>query len=176
VTLRALAAGDAEAVFGALRIPGFTDGLLLEPPSDVGEVRRAIEEDAERWRRGEAYSFAVVADADVAGRVDLRPDRFVAGALNLGFWIERTKWGRGLATDAGHAALRIAFEELGCREVWAGAATWNEPSHVVLRRLGFRHREHRRHGYRKNGRWVANERYCLTGDAWSRRRPPMPGL
>ncbi len=58
------------------------------------------------------------------------------GEPELGYWIARAHWGRGYATEAAGAVLRIA-RTLGHRRVVAGHFTDNPASGKVLRKLGF---------------------------------------
>jgi RimJ/RimL family protein N-acetyltransferase len=58
------------------------------------------------------------------------------GEPELGYWIARAHWGRGYATEAAAAVLRIA-RTLGHRRVVAGHFTDNPASGKVLRKLGF---------------------------------------
>ncbi len=44
-------------------------------------------------------------------------------------------WGRGLATEAGRAFLRLGFEELGLQRIVAIAHPDNRASHAVMERL-----------------------------------------
>jgi RimJ/RimL family protein N-acetyltransferase len=54
----------------------------------------------------------------------------------LGYWIAREHWGRGYATEAAGAVLRIA-RTLGHTRLTAGHFTDNPASGRVLRKLGF---------------------------------------
>ena len=56
--------------------------------------------------------------------------------VELGYWIARTSWGRGYATEAGAGVLEIA-RLLGHRRVSAGHFVDNPASGRVLRKLGF---------------------------------------
>ncbi len=58
------------------------------------------------------------------------------GQPELGYWIARDHWGRGYATEAAGAVLRIA-RTLGHRRVTAGHFVDNPASGKVLRKLGF---------------------------------------
>lgn len=58
------------------------------------------------------------------------------GEPELGYWIARAHWGRGYATEAAGAVLRIA-RTLGHRRLTAGHFTDNPASGRVLRKLGF---------------------------------------
>ena len=58
------------------------------------------------------------------------------GTVEMGYWIGRTQWGQGYATEAGAAVLAIA-RMIGHREVRASHFLDNPASGRVLRKLGF---------------------------------------
>ena len=60
----------------------------------------------------------------------------IEGEVELGYWIGRDYWGRGYATEAARAVLRLA-KVLGHREVVAGHFIDNPASGAVLRKVGF---------------------------------------
>ena len=62
-----------------------------------------------------------------------------APELELGFHLMPSMWGRGLASDAGAAVARFAFEQLGLARVYAGHHPQNDASRHVLTKLGFRY-------------------------------------
>ncbi len=57
----------------------------------------------------------------------------------LGYWIGRPFWGRGLIPEASRELLRHAFEDLGMKRVWCGYYDGNEKSKRVQEKLGFRY-------------------------------------
>lgn len=59
-----------------------------------------------------------------------------AGAVELGFWIARSWWGQGLATEAARAVLEIATM-LGHRQIAAAHFVDNPASGRVLEKAGF---------------------------------------
>lgn len=59
-----------------------------------------------------------------------------AGETEVGWRLSRSAWGHGYATEAGSAALRIAFEELRLARVWSITTLGNVRSQAVMRRLG----------------------------------------
>jgi RimJ/RimL family protein N-acetyltransferase len=59
-----------------------------------------------------------------------------SGAVELGYWIGRSFWGRGFATEAGRALLDIAHA-LGLRQLEASHFIDNPASARVLDKLGF---------------------------------------
>lgn len=56
--------------------------------------------------------------------------------IELGYWIGRAHWGRGYASEASRAVLRLA-KVLGHKEIVAGHFIDNPASGAVLRKVGF---------------------------------------
>lgn len=57
----------------------------------------------------------------------------------IGYWIAKPFWGRGLATEAGQALINYARDELAAQVVTAGHYDDNPASGRVLAKLGFRY-------------------------------------
>ena len=58
--------------------------------------------------------------------------------IEIGWWLARACWGRGLATEAARAALRDGFERVGLERIVAIAQPANTASIGIMRRLGMR--------------------------------------
>ena len=87
---------------------------------------------------GEAWHLAVAgADDALLGCAGLTLDRR-GGRAELGYWIGRPHWGKGLGPEAAGRLARWALDELGVLAVHASALRDNARSVSVLRRLGFR--------------------------------------
>ncbi|WP_265571751.1 GNAT family N-acetyltransferase [Sphingomicrobium nitratireducens] len=61
---------------------------------------------------------------------------FKDGGIDYGYWIARKRWGRGIATEAGRAALEIA-RTIGLKSLQAAHFLDNPASGRVLEKLGF---------------------------------------
>jgi ribosomal-protein-alanine N-acetyltransferase len=57
----------------------------------------------------------------------------------IGFHLRPPYWGRGLAEEAAHAVIAIAFETLRAKAIFAGHHPLNVASRRLLAKLGFRH-------------------------------------
>lgn len=55
----------------------------------------------------------------------------------LGYWIGKPFWGKGLIPEAACVLLRYAFEELDLERIWCGYYDGNERSRRVQEKLGF---------------------------------------
>ena len=77
------------------------------------------------------------------GRCGLYPhrddeDRIITGEAVLAFYLARPYWGRGLATEAGHAFIDYGFRVLGLSRIVAGANTKNLASNRVIEKIGMK--------------------------------------
>jgi RimJ/RimL family protein N-acetyltransferase len=94
----------------------------------------------------------------------------VGTQAELGWTLDPAVGGRGLATEAVRAALRIAFEDLGVRRVVASAFADNAPSLRLAERVGMR-RESYAVGdslHRDLG-WIDGVGYALLAEEWAAR-------
>ena len=55
----------------------------------------------------------------------------------IGYWIGKPLWGRGLVPEAVEEALRCCFEELGYERVWCAYYEGNDKSRRVQEKCGF---------------------------------------
>ena len=84
-------------------------------------------------------SFAIEhADFGLIGIIGFHLDETAELALpEIGYWLGRTFWGRGFATEAARALLRWASESWGKRAVMSGHFADNPASGAVLAKAGF---------------------------------------
>ena len=76
---------------------------------------------------------------DFLGWFSLRPDATDPSTAELGYRLQRSAWGRGLATEGGRALIDRAFKDLGMERVRAQTMAVNLRSRRVMEKLGMRH-------------------------------------
>lgn len=59
--------------------------------------------------------------------------------VELGYYLGRSAWGRGFATELSRAVLRYGFEQLHLRQIVAVVRPENEASQRVLSKVGLQH-------------------------------------
>ncbi len=129
-------------------------------PPELHEMQRWFADHEREWRDGEAYRFAIEIDGRLIGVVDL--DSVAGSEATLGYWLERSSWGRGYAYEAARAVTRFAFEDLGLSKIKAGHADDNLASGRILRKLGFLPRDVIELFSRSRGASIQQHRYVLT--------------
>ena len=116
-----------------------------------------------RWfldhlRSGEEMAW-VIDDGSLRGMVGLGEE--------FGYWLERSAWGQGYATEAGHAVLAWHFERPGAGDVLAGHFLGNEASAHVLIKLRFEPVSFRVSACRARGHDVQSRLMRLTRARWA---------
>ncbi|MFJ9719715.1 GNAT family N-acetyltransferase [Streptomyces sp. NPDC101213] len=107
----------------SLRMAAFT-------PKDPAD-RDAFDAHWQRIRASTAVVRAILADGDVVGSASVYGE---PGEREVTYWVDRSHWGRGIAT----AALRVLLAEVPERPLYARAADDNAGSRRVLEKCGFR--------------------------------------
>ena len=104
-------------------------------PYTVQDAADYVASTAERPR---PTSFGIVVDGEAAGTIGLVPgDDIARHTAEVGYWLGRAFWGRGVVTDALRAVTGYAFAELGLHRVFAVPFVHNAASARVLEKVGY---------------------------------------
>lgn len=83
-------------------------------------------------------SFGIVIGDEAIGNIGLMlGDDIARRSAEIGYWIGRAYWGRGIATEAVKAATQYAFDELGLLRVFAVPFATTTRSVRVLEKAGY---------------------------------------
>jgi RimJ/RimL family protein N-acetyltransferase len=78
--------------------------------------------------------------------------------------------GRGYATEAAHALLRLGFDELGLHRIVARLDERNDGSARVARRLGMRQEARLVHNEWFKGEWTTELDFAILAEEWPAHR------
>lgn len=81
-----------------------------------------------------ATSSVIEYDGEVVGAVGIAGRQH---GYNLGFWLGKSHWGKGLMTEAAAALITVFFAELGDEQIHSSFLTDNPASWRVQEKLGF---------------------------------------
>ncbi|HKR52219.1 MAG TPA: GNAT family protein [Pseudonocardiaceae bacterium] len=116
-------------------------------------------------RRGQALPFSITLDGQLAGQLTL--GNVVRGSLRsawVGYWVESTVAGGGIATGAVALAVDHAFGPVGLHRIEATVRPENVASLRVLAKLGFRDEGLLRRYLEVDGEWRDHQLLALTAD------------
>jgi RimJ/RimL family protein N-acetyltransferase len=129
VTLRPVVDADREAMF-RLESDDLGANMIAFLPRSPGD-REAFDK---HWERIHSDPELLIRSILVDGRYGGYALSFVVdGEREVGYWVDRSLWGRGIATEA----LTALLEELEERPLFAHTAADNEGSRRVLEKCGF---------------------------------------
>lgn len=113
--------------------------VSMRAESDAGFDRIVAKIEAQGYG---LWAVEVPGVADFIGFVGLNPADAVLGrsVIEIGWRLAAEHWGRGYATEGGHAALAHAFDALGQNEVVSFTTVANQRSRRVMEKLGLVHR------------------------------------
>ena len=141
---------------------------------DRAQVREALDRTCRETtftEEGDWLTFAVVwrEAGAVVGEVGLkllsREDR----QGETGFIFNPEYQGRGLATEAAEAMLRLGFEDAGLHRIIGRCDARNEASARLMERLGMRREAHFVHNEVVKGGWCDELVYALLEEEWKAR-------
>lgn len=134
LVLRRPALGDVEAIVAGVGDREVAIRLSRIPhPYGIADARFFLDKVVpHEW----CWAIALAGDDTLIGVVGLTPGA-APGAAELGYWLSRAHWGRGLATEAAAAVLAHGIATLGFTSIVSGHFAGNPASGRVLEKLGF---------------------------------------
>ena len=133
---------DAETLYRYAQDPAVGPMAGWAPHRSVEESRAIIRT---VFSAPEVYAAALRESDEPVGAIGLHFAETVHTAeiggreAEIGYWIGRPFWGRGLIPEAVRAMQRRAFEELGLQALWCGWYDGNDRSRRVQEKCGFRY-------------------------------------
>jgi RimJ/RimL family protein N-acetyltransferase len=109
----------------------------------------------------------VTASQELIGDVMLRWVSAVHRCGELGYAFHPDHGGLGYATEASHAVLHLAFDELDLHRVIARIDARNTPSLRLARRLGMRQEAHMVESRWEDGGWTDEIDFALLRHEWA---------
>ncbi len=118
----------------------------------------------------EAYEFAVVEknSGEYLGSADIyvQMKNPYGGFGEIGYFLLKSYWGNGYATEIATALMEFCFEELKFHKVCASCNALNMNSENVMKKIGMTKEGVIRKIRYKNEQWYDEIRYGLLFDEW----------
>ncbi|WNG38374.1 GNAT family N-acetyltransferase [Archangium violaceum] len=136
--LRPLGPEDEESLFRLLNEPRVRHYLCDDLPVSREMVQEHLAHSQQSFRERGFGLFSLFLKEQPGTFIGFTGLGRIDGGEEVEVWyaLAPEHWGRGLATEAAEAMLRFGFEQLGLKEIWAGADLDNAASFRVMERLG----------------------------------------
>jgi RimJ/RimL family protein N-acetyltransferase len=141
------------------------------PVRDREQTRQALEAKLSQRELTEPGQWLVLAmelreTSTVIGEVLLNWASANHSQGELGFALHSAYHGRGLASEAARAMLRLGFDDLGLHRIIAVCISENTDSIRLLHRLGMQQEAHLRENVFFKGAWADQIVFGLLKDEW----------
>ncbi len=171
LSIRPAQLSDAHAFYDYRRLPEVSDWLprlstdeaaVAERFGDDDFLRRTlvIEED------GQVVGDLYLAISDAWAQAEVQ-DRTVGAQAEIGWALDPSRQGRGLALEAARGLMARCFVELGIHRVYATCFADNVASWHLMEKLGMRREAHNvKDSMHRDRGWVDGFTYALLAEEW----------
>jgi [ribosomal protein S5]-alanine N-acetyltransferase len=164
--LRPLVPGDAPSLARHANDHGVWQNLRDRFPHPYSE-RDADTFIAHLASQSVQTGFGIVVDGEAAGGISLMlGDDIARRTAEVGYWIGREYWGRGIMVEAVRAATQFAFAELDLTRVFALPFVTSARSARVLEKAGYVREGITRRSAVKEGVVLDQVIYAACDDSW----------
>jgi ribosomal-protein-alanine N-acetyltransferase len=144
VTLRKFKISDLDRIMEMFPDPAVTSAIGLTLSAKPPKITRAFER---KWlkksikeyskKKPKSYNVAIIVDGIHVGNVGSFDYDYSNGSAEIGYWIGKDFWGKGIAT----AALKLFVDEIAnkfkLKRIVGHAFTFNPASRKVMEKCGF---------------------------------------
>ncbi|GAA2169620.1 GNAT family N-acetyltransferase [Actinomadura napierensis] len=173
LSLRPFREDDLEGLYAYQSLPEVARFLYWEP-RDREESRSFLREKmaaSSLEKEGDWLVLAIEwrASGDLVGEVNLQWRSREHRQGEIGYILNPAFHGRGIATEAAEAVLRLGFEGLGLHRIVGRLDGRNAASARVLERLGMRREAHLLQNEMVKGEWTDEVIYAMLSGEWQER-------
>lgn len=123
-----------------------------------------VRDSVQAWREEKAFDFAIRPREDPdrhLGNISIWQTSRTGRIGEIGYWIRTDLTGRGYATEATRALMRVGFELLGLHKITLRIAVGNRGSERVAEKLGFTREGLLREELLIRGNWMDHTLYSM---------------
>jgi len=163
VNLRILHQSDAEAIASSLKNKLYSRVALLPYPYTIDIARKYIRKTFVLRKKKMDYCHAIEdkVTGELIGMLGLHGTHNIHRRAEIGYWLAKKFWGKGIMTEAVTLATNFAFKKLRLNMVHAHVFSFNLASRKVLEKCGYKQEGYFRKYYKIHGKYVDCVFYTL---------------
>ncbi len=110
-----------------------------------------------------AKNLAIEYDGKLVGGVSVLPGQDIHSKnAEIGYWVAEPHWNKGIASIAVGLLVSYAFENFGCKRIYAGVFEYNKASMKILVKNGFEREAILKKAVYKNGLYWDEHIYSIV--------------
>ena len=130
--LRRINIADIDDVFDYASDPEVPKYLLWHPHPDKSYTRQYLLYVDRKYRRNEFYDWGIEENGHMIGTVGFTSFDILNNSAQIGYVLNKKRWGHGIAMEAVKEVIRFGFEVLNLQRIEARFIKENERSRRVM--------------------------------------------
>jgi len=163
INLRRIHKADAESIVQHANAKEISRFTFIPHPYGIGDALTFIRRSQSAWRSGSMQNFGIEnrETGKIIGMVGIIRISKKHRQAEIGYWLGKKFWGKGIATEAVLLILEYCFKNLKLHRVCARVMHPNLASAKLLEALGFKKAGGLRDDLKQRGRWMDTILYGL---------------
>ncbi len=173
VGLRRLRFSDIRNIYEHINDKQIARWTVAVPyPYKADDAEEFIRLTSKMIRQNKRRTFGIIYKEtdNLIGIVDLFKINWTDRNGEIGYWVGRKFWNRGIATEAIYLMLKYAFRKLKLHRIYARVFESNIASARALEKNGFKHEGIQRHAAKVRNRWRNFHQYAILGPEFTTRK------
>ena len=123
-------------------------------PCPLSRMEKDVKDCINGWKTKESYCFTILADGEIAGSIILEDPSKDMKRYELGYFIGRKFWNKGITTESIKQIIKYGFKELKLYRIQADTDSINPASGRALEKAGFKLEGIRKRNSKSGNRFV----------------------
>ncbi|UCG62199.1 MAG: GNAT family N-acetyltransferase [Candidatus Zixiibacteriota bacterium] len=171
INLRFITKGDALSIYQYAADEAISRYTHIPHPYNLDDAYDFVKLTQSDRKRKAAYHYGLEnrETGQIIGMIGLIALFPMHRKAELGYWLAKPFWGRGIITEAIEKIVEFAFVTLKLHRVYAHVFPDNKASIRVLEKCGFTREGLIREGFVQRGKYVSVYMYSILEDEWAKR-------
>ena len=131
-------------------------------PCPLSRMKKDVADGIKGWKTKKSFSFIILADGEIAGNIILEDPSKDKRRYELGFFVGRKFWGKGIATEAIKQIVKFGFQKLKLYRIQADNDSDNPASGRAMEKAGLKFEGVRKKICKKKNKFVDLHMWGIT--------------
>jgi ribosomal-protein-alanine N-acetyltransferase len=172
ILLRKIKLSDAKTTYEYFKDPDITKWLLFRPTKKFSLQHQEdfIKKSLEKIKQKKIYLFGIslLDSKNIIGIISIEKINWNALHGQIGYWLAKEHWGKGLTPKAVKLILEFAFKKIKLHRVYGAVFEENLKSQRVLEKSGFTKEGITRESEFRDNRWHNKIRYGILSSEFKK--------
>jgi [ribosomal protein S5]-alanine N-acetyltransferase len=123
-------------------------------PCPFEKIKKEVDEGIQGWKNKKCYAFTILFDKEIAGYVILENPSKDKKRYDIGFFVGKKFWNKGIATFAVKEVVDFGFNKLNLYRIQGDNDSDNPASGKVMKKAGMNFEGLRKHIQKRGSKFI----------------------